>query len=371
MTTLLRVAFFGARHPHIFPRVKLLRERENVEIVGFVEEDDDIARELGRRTGLTRLTSPVTGIDVAMVEGLDPQVPALADAAMGAGAKSILLEKPGARNPTEFYELAARLRAAGVAVEIGYELHYTDTMQWCREIVGSGVLGQITTSRFHGGCPVGAGAELWQSVPDDIGGLVFTEGSHVLETVYDLFGVADTISSSVRKLPLGAPVRPLVFKPDLFSDPVTDVDVAIGSLVHEDVGAALLEYPTQTVTVDFTAWEPTTWCAQWWIEVYGTNGSLVAVPEPGEVRLHLRDASGRFAAGETIMRSPRRGLTTAYGRQLDSVLDRARGRSPETECGLEHGTGVMRMLEAIYDSARTRTWTATARDTAAKGANTP
>lgn len=371
MSTLLRAAIVGARHPHLFRRVELLSRHPRVTLLGFHEPDAEIADELSRRTGLPALdAADLAGLDLAVIEGLDPQLPGLADLALRAGARGVLLEKPGADQPAAFYELAARLEAAGTVVELGYQLHYADAAGWCREIVREGILGQLTASRFHGGVPVGAGAELWQSIPEDLGGLVYTSGCHLLEWVYDLFGLPEQVSASIRRLPAGEPVPALVYKPDLFSGPV-DADVRIGDLLHEDVGSALLEYPGQTVTVDFTAWEPTTWCAQWWVELYGTNGSVVAVPHPSELRLTLREPRGRFPAGETVLRSDGlpegAGMADAYTRQLESLIARLLGDQPATpspdSCGLDHGVGVMRLLEAIYDSSRRRAWTAVAPST--------
>jgi predicted dehydrogenase len=363
MTDRLRTAILGTRHPHVFPRIELLRHHAEVDLTGFVEPDDDIAGRLAHRTGLRRLSPDRVGaLDLAIVEGLDPQIPELAELALSTRARGVLLEKPGAATPADCYAMAGRLAAAEMVVDVGYELHYSDVAGWCREIVGGGVLGQITGSRFHGGCPSGAGAELWQSIPDDLGGLVYTEGSHLLEIVYDLFGVPENISASVRRLPRGTPVSAFAYKPDLFSSPADGAELAIGTLVHEDIGTALLEYPTQTVMLDLTAWEPTPWCTQWWIECYGTNGSLVAVPEPAELRLTLRSAAGRFPAGETVLRTPptpgRSGLATSYARQLDSLIRRVKGQPADTRCGLGHAVGVMQMLEAIYRSARDRVWAA-------------
>lgn len=358
MNNTVRVAFLGARHPHVFPRIDVLRGRPNVELLGFFEPDRQIAARLSERTGLKSLSdSELHGIDLAVVEGLDFQLPELAELAVRAGARAVLLEKPGAQNPQAFYSLADRLTSAGVIVELGYQLHYSDAVGWCREIVEFGVLGQLTASRFHGGCPVGAGAELWQSLAEDIGGIVYTEGSHMLEIVHDLFGAPEEVSASVRRLPPGEPVPALIHKPDLFSDSVP-AEFTIGALQHEDIGMAMLEYPNQTVSVDFTAWEPTTWCAQWWIELYGTNGSLVAIPQPSELKLTLREPGGRFGPGETVLSAEDAGdaRLNCYRRQLDSLLSRLGGDASADRCDLSQGRGVIRMLDAIYASAQERTW---------------
>jgi predicted dehydrogenase len=359
------IAFLGVGHPHVFARVQLLREMPDVAILGFFEPDPQIAERFADRTGLARFETAEalleTGPRIAIVNGLDPQVPGLAERAAGAGVGGLLLEKPGAASPERFYQLAAELERRDIQVEVGYELHYTGSVALCRDLIAHDVLGDITLARFHGGCPVGAGAELWQSIPEDLGGLVFTEGSHLLEIVVDLFGVPSRVGASVRRLPEGRPSPSIGYKPDLFSPPSTDHQVAVGTLLHEDVGAALLDYPDKIVTVDVTAWEPTDWCTDWAIDIYGTNGVLHAVPEPSEVRLTLRAAAGRHPAGTTVVRAPdpppgQRTLVEAYRRQLVSLIARVNGATSEVGCDLDIGVGVMRIMQAMYTASENRQW---------------
>ena len=361
----LTIAFLGVGHPHVFPRVRLLRELPDVAITGFFEPDSGIASQFAQRTQVAHFGTAdallATKPDVAIVNALDPQVPDLAEQAARAGVRGLLLEKPGAASPERFYELARELTRRGVTVEVGYELHYADATDVCREVIAADALGDITMARFHGGCPVGAGAELWQSIPEDPGGLVFTEGSHLLEIVVDLFGTPSRVGASVRRLPSGRPTPSVVYKADLFAAPSTDYEVAVGTLRHEDVGAALLEYPDKIVTVDLTAWEPTNWCTDWAIDIYGTNGVLHAVPAPSEARLTLRAAAGRFPAGTTVLRAPdpppgESTLIDAYRRQLLSLLARVNGAAGEHGCDLPIGVGVMRIMQAMYEASEDRRW---------------
>jgi predicted dehydrogenase len=356
---LTRIAILGARHPHVFPRVDLLRATPGVSLIGFHERDAEIAGRFAELTGLERFDSASALLarrpDGVIVDGLDPEVPRDARVAADAGARALLLEKPGAATPDEFLKLATELNAKGVEVEIGYELHYCDAVARCREIVG-GALGQITLARLHGGCPIGAGAELWQSIPEDLGGLVFTEGSHMLEIGVELLGVPEKIDAVVRRLPPGDPVQALVYKPDLFSPPDDEASFRVGTLAHEDVAAAILHYPDRLVTVDFTAWEPTYWCKQWAIEAYGTNGALQATIEPMEVHVTLRQATAGYPAGETILRAPAprpgsRLLLDSYRRQLDRFVALASGDTSQPGCDLARGVDVMRIMQAIYEAS--------------------
>jgi predicted dehydrogenase len=367
----MNIAFLGVGHPHVFPRVQLLREMPGVAIQGFFEPDAQVAERFAGHTGLARFGTAeallAAGPQIAIVNGLDPQVPGLAEAAARAGVRGLLLEKPGAASPERFFELADDLMRRDIQVEVGYELHYADSMALCRELIAGGVLGQITLARFHGGCPVGAGAELWQSIPEDLGGLVFTEGSHLLEIVVDLFGTPSRVGASVRRLPEGEPTPSIAYKAGLFAAPSTEFAVSVGTLRHEDVAAAILDYPDKLVTIDVTAWEPTYWCADWAVEIYGTNGALHAVPDPAEVRLTLRAASGRHPAGTTVLRAPsplpgQRSLVEAYRRQLASLIARVAGSTGEHGCDLRIGVGVMRIMQAMYRASRDRQWAALSED---------
>jgi predicted dehydrogenase len=304
----LNIAFLGVGHPHVFPRVRLLRAMPDVTITGFFEPDPGIASQFAQRTQVPHFATADalldTGPDVAIVNALDPQVPDLAEQAARAGVRGLLLEKPGAASPERFYALARELTRRGVTVEVGYELHYADATTVCREVIAGDVLGDITMARFHGGCPVGAGAELWQSIPEDPGGLVFTEGSHLLEIVVDLFGTPSRVGASVRRLPAGRPTPSVVYKADLFAAPSTDYE---------------------------------------------------------EARLNLRAAAGRFPAGTTVLRAPdpppgESTLIDAYRRQLLSLLARVSGAAGEHGCDLPIGVGVMRIMQAMYEAGEDRRW---------------
>jgi hypothetical protein len=60
-------------------------------------------------------------------------------------------------------------------------MHYSETMEFTRRVVKDGAIGEITTAGFHGGCPSGAGMDLWQAIPEGLGGIMHTEGCHTLE----------------------------------------------------------------------------------------------------------------------------------------------------------------------------------------------
>ncbi|KAJ6157937.1 Oxidoreductase [Penicillium chermesinum] len=308
----IKIAFLGCRHPHVMYRFAILEKMGGFEFSGFYEEDSAIAEGLAERLPrLLRFDSPKglldTNPDIVMIHALDPDVPRWARFAIDHPAefRGLFLEKPGAALPSDFYRLAEEIKRKRptLVVELGYELHYSEPLEFARQVIREGALGDITTARFHGGCPSGAGLELWQSIPEDLGGILQTSGCHTLENILDLFGAPERVVSSIRKLP-PKPPRPIVgWIPDLFTGTVDQASFGVGTLLYEDVCSGILEYDDKTVTLDMTAWEPTEWCNEWAIDIYGTNGSLHVIPDFPVATLNLRRAAGSFSAGETKLQT--------------------------------------------------------------------
>lgn len=367
----IKIAFLGTRHPHVKYRFAVLDKMGGFEFTGFYEEDVAIATRLAQEIpGLKRFDSADTLLDanpdVVMIHSLDPDVPKWAHFAVNHSSssfKGLFLEKPGAALPQDFFALAKEIEAKRpqLAVELGYEMHYSEALDFARRVIREGVLGDITTCRFHGGCPSGAGMDLWQSIPEDLGGIMQTEGCHTLENVVDLFGVPERIISSIRKLPPRPKHKTVGWIPDLFSSTVEGDEFAVGELMYEDIASTMMEYPDKTITMDLTAWEPTEWCNEWAIDIYGTNGSLHATPDYPTADLYLREARGSFEAGKTKLDTEMpygvSNVPSCYKKQFESLFQRVRGMKPKSGCcDLQTNVDILKVIHAAYRSAKTRSW---------------
>lgn len=367
----IKIAFLGSRHPHVKYRFAVLQKMGGFTFSGFYEEDTTIATkmaewipQLPRCSTAEELLN--TNPDVVMIHSLDPDVPRWARFAINHPApfKGLFLEKPGAAMPEDFYELAEEIAAKrpGLAVELGYEMHYSESLDFARRVIHSGALGDITTARFHGGCPSGAGMDLWQAIPEDLGGIMHTEGCHTLENVIDLFGAPERVVSTIRKLPPRPPHPVVGWIPDLFKGTVKTGEFGVGSLMYEDVCSGIMEYPDKNIVLDMTAWEPTEWCNEWAIDVYGTNGSLHAVPDFPAATLYLRKARGNFKAGETKLETElphgTSNVPSCYRKQFESLFARVRGAKDAGHgcCDLKNSVDVLKAIEAFYKSASERKW---------------
>lgn len=69
------IVLLGAHHPHFYVRVGVLKERSDVNILGFWEEDQKLAEKVHSRTGVKRFMSErellKAKFDVAFVHSLD------------------------------------------------------------------------------------------------------------------------------------------------------------------------------------------------------------------------------------------------------------------------------------------------------------
>ncbi|KAJ5681888.1 uncharacterized protein N7477_001828 [Penicillium maclennaniae] len=283
---------------------------------------------------------------IAMIHGRDHENP----------------ENPCAAHPEQFGPLATEIKTRGLVFEIGWELHYLETVEFAREVIGQSLLGHITEARFHGGCPGGAGAETWQSDSRNIGGFFYSLGGHVVETVVDLFGLPKQVVSSIRKIPQQKPHVGFSWVPGLFAEEQLNPVVEIGTLTHEDIASAILEYDTINIHLDFTAWESTGYLVDWTMDLYGIQGSLhLNFDVPGG-HLILKDAKSGWDEGrnplfpETVHQKDDM-LKAAFSKQMNCFFDRVEDPNCEVvRCDEKIAQELLLLFQALYESASTRSW---------------
>src|SRR5262245_24383632 len=187
MSHLLRIAFLGARHPHIFPRLALCLQSDGVDITGVYDSNPQLSETIGRKYNIP-VAREVDDLftegncDLAIIEGHDPENPAYVRQALGR-TRMLLIEKPGAPTLVEMEAMVKEIEQAGIHAQLGYMYNYSPIVRKVQEILASGVLGHVTLARFHAGAPVGGAAEIWQSLPEDMGGVLYTDGCHMLALI--------------------------------------------------------------------------------------------------------------------------------------------------------------------------------------------
>lgn len=357
----MRVAFCGAAHPHVFPRLALLCGRDDIDVTGIHEPVADVRRHVAGRYEIPELASVEelieTRPDLVIVEGFDHENPQYVRALAEAEC-DLLIEKPGAPDSEQMRTMTDAVARAGVHAQIGYMLRHSPVVPRLKAIVDDAVLGEITLARFHASSPVGCAAEIWQSLPDDIGGVTYTDGCHMMDLILHLLGRPRAVQGLVKRLPRGRTVVSHHFKPDVLSGIGGEQSFELGTLVHEDVSGAILDYDDKVAVLDVTGWEAHGWVEEWRIELYGTRGTVSAGVLPPWMKLYLNEPVGDRDAGWHEFRTtgaPDPAALTlvpdmTYQAEMDDLL--ARLRRGEREHGeLLHGLAVVETLDAVFRSA--------------------
>jgi predicted dehydrogenase len=361
MSEEIGVAFVGCAHPHLPPRRDLLAAETDVRLVGCFDPDPGLTRIVHDRFGLRVFASAPElldqpGVRLALIEGWDRDNPGYVREAIKR-RQAVLLEKPGARNLGEMRALVADVRATPVPFQMAFMLAHSPAIAETERILVSGVLGAVTLARFDIPGPVGATREPALSLPDDLGGVFYADGSHAVHLIVRLLGMPRRATAMLLKLPKG----PAVLAQDYIRDAYTQetIEMPFGGSVHEDAGAAVLEYPDKLVTLDMTGWGARPWVESWAIEFEGTEGTLQVGLQPPWYRLYLRRPQPGYLAGwhgwegagvsggaNSLV------IDTNYRAEMQELLRRVRTWDTSPQPWLDEALAVATVLDAIFRSAR-------------------
>jgi predicted dehydrogenase len=355
------VAFVGCTHPHIFPRVQLLSGQADVWFAGCYDPDVNLMNALERDHGLKAYATPEElldqpGVNFAIIEGWEPDNPRYVEMAAARG-QAILLEKPGAPNLPEMQRVVEAVRGKNIPFQVGYMLRFGSGVAHAQRILAEGVLGPVTLARFHAATPVGGSKEIWQSIPGDLGGLMYTDACHAIHLMTHILGMPSRVQSMHLKFPAGQDVIAHGFKPDTLSGLGHTVNMPLGGLVHEDVGASLFDYGDKLVTLDMTGWEAHPWVEAWAIELYGTDGTLFVGIQPPRYKLYVRNANHGYGVGwhnwESFDASTVGNSLTVdenYTGEIMHMLGRVRAWDTDNSLTLTEAENVVTVLDAMHRS---------------------
>lgn len=360
MTSKIRVAFLGARHPHIFPRLSLCLQESDVDIVGIYDSNLQLSNEIGQKYNIP-VAQSVDGLlsgdpcDLVIIEGHDPENPDYVKQVVNK-TRMVLIEKPGAPNLAEMETMVSEIKKAGLHAQFGYMYNYSPIVTKIKTIIESGVLGPITLARFHAGAPVGGAAEIWQSLPEDLGGVLYTDGCHMMAIIVHLFGEPHAVTGRLLKISDGPEVIADIYKENTMAGLGTEKSFKLGSQMFEDAGAAILEYKDKLVTFDVTGWEAHNWVEAWRIELYGTDGTLYVSLVPPGFKLWVRRKHVDYDKGWHTWQ----GVETAAGSGASLVVDEnytnefkdilnilRSGKTPDYQ-KLHEGLSVVRVADLVY-----------------------
>jgi predicted dehydrogenase len=193
--------------------------------------------------------------------------------AAAAAGKHVFCEKPVGGTPEQ--TVRAEKAARGVISGVGYNYRWAPLVQYARELIASGRLGEITNYRgrffsMYGSDPLGVLS--WRFLVDQAGYGVTTDlMSHSVDLAQMLLGpvarVVGTMETFIRERPLMNPAHPTHYGRGKPGDPV-------GAVTNEDYAGMLCEFASGvrgTFEASRAMVGPESQMA---FEVYGTRGAL-------------------------------------------------------------------------------------------------
>ena len=197
----------------------------------------------------------------------------LAKAAIAAG-KHLLLEKPVALNAQQVQELQRLALGAGVCVGVDFEYRAVPLFQQLAGLLHQGAIGTPWLVKLD--WLMGSRADprrpwSWYSQRCEGGGVLGALGTHAFDTLHWLVGpsraLSATCSTAIAERPLG-----------IAKDPGTGAGLAMAPVDAEDIALVQLELESasgQSVPAQVSLASVARPGRGYWIEIYGSEGSLV------------------------------------------------------------------------------------------------
>ncbi|MFM8259539.1 MAG: Gfo/Idh/MocA family protein [Vulcanococcus sp.] len=232
----------------------------------------------------------------ALVIATPPQPrAALAEQAIAAG-KHLLLEKPVALDTARIEALQRQAMARGVCVAVDFEYRAVPAFLQLKALLASNPVGRpwlvkldwLMGSRADAGRPWN-----WYSQRAAGGGVLGSLGTHAFDTLHWLFGPTRSLSASRS---LAIPHRPLA-----------DGSGRLGTVDAEDIALLQLDLELahgQRLPAQVSLASVTRPGRGYWIEIYGSEGSLVLGSPNQKDYVHGFSLSQAAAAGEAIELAP-------------------------------------------------------------------
>lgn len=321
---------------------------ENAEIVAICDINPEVLKKTAEEFGITKTyTDEAQMLKNEELDACDVAVwncnhASCSIMALNAG-KHVLCEKPMAANAKEAQEMIDAAKKNGKLLMIGFVLRFGDEAVIAKDFIDNGYLGDIyyskaTYLRRHG-APGGWFTDKSRSA----GGPVIDLGVHVIDLTRYLMGKPKALSvfaSTENRLKNRPHLKTTVaWKPDN-ATPHDKYDV-------EDFAVALIKYDNNKTTLLETSYsingEEVTKK-----ELYGTKGGMnlngAGLKIYTEVNDYLADISPKTA---NYIYSAEM-FTAEMAHFVDCALN-----GTECRASAEDGLEVMKILDAIYESART------------------
>jgi predicted dehydrogenase len=250
--------------------------------------------------------------------------------------KHVLCEKPLARNPDECRQILDVAGRTDRLLATGFNYRFYPAIVKAREIVDSGLIGELDHIRSFAGHP--GGSEFTQTWVHNVevmgGGTLLDNGIHIIDLTRYFLGEVDEVKGYA-------------------TDHVWNFPGC------EDNGFALLKSPPGKIAYLQASWSE--WRGyRFFIEIYGKRGCVRASYPPMLTQVVRQDERGNrahrkihlFPKFQIIerLRSPRWTAIQSFMQELSGFVDTARGEKTPNGLGLD-GLRSVQIAHAVYRSS--------------------
>jgi predicted dehydrogenase len=327
----VRFAILGFGHHAVRRLLPAFAKCEEATLVGMWRRDQTAAAANCAEFGIAHCFSSreelCASADVDVVFITSPDAMHLDDAKLAfAQGKAVLCEKPLAMTAHEAAEMERAAQAAGVLLGVGQNFRWNRSLEWMREQIAAGRIGQPQLAHAQYSYPAKNAPRKWIADPTlACGGPIADVGVHCIDALRFVTGEdVLSVTTAARKASAEALVE---------STATLQLEMTGG--LYANVTASG-DAPYRTL-----------------IEVAGSEGVLIAengftVDRPVEVQLRK---AGMLVESVTVENGD------GYTRMLDDFARAFRGEGTFAATGA-HGVANMRALDAAF-----RSWKSGARET--------
>lgn len=320
-----------------------------VELYAFCDINADRLKEKGEKYGVTHLYTDFNEMvklpeldAVSVCTWNNAHAPATI-AALKAG-KHVLCEKPMAMNAALAEEMKKTAEENGKLLMIGFVRRHGNDAKMMKSFIDADYFGEFyyakaTYLRRHGN-PGGWFADVTRSG----GGPLIDLGVHVIDLVRYLMGGPKPVSV------FGATFRKLCDRPGVIRHPgayrasdATDND----PVTVEDLASAMIRFDNGAVLHIEAAFDLNLKKDEGKIELFGTKGGAKLDPE-----LEMYTEINHYMADVNLTNPTALSFDGLFQNEINHFVDCIQGRC-ECIAPAEDGVELMKILDAVYESART------------------
>lgn len=324
----LQVGFLGLSHPHCRGRLNAVAKIDETTLTWVCDQNQTLAQAIAGEFRASVCPSPQDALqqkdtDLVVIEGDNQECERYARTAIQAG-KNVLVEKPAGPSPASIQKTAELASQSQRRCWVGYHLRFSPSVQEGLSLYRSGILGEVTTARFHAAVMSPALTDKWFCDPNDRGGLVFLDFCHLLDILMLTFGHPTHAVARIRKLG-GMPEHPF-----------------------EDSAAFIFEFGDILAAGDCCGWEANDWIQTWDVQLFGTEGTLRIGIHPPRLELFLREERPPFPHGWNERAWPNYDGEANYEREIQDIARAIGQGSSPAACSIQEAADVGRVLERLY-----------------------